>query len=78
MYFLFVNVFHQKRMKQSMTGKREFSALRKERAKQPKLITRDKTQTNFKVPLYFQMQRLPATTIIKKNIPDRKYGENGM
>lgn len=49
----------------------------KDRAKQPKLITRDKTNMNFMVPLYFQMQRLPstnnsnpATTIIKKNIPD--------
>ena len=65
-------------MKQSITGKREFSALCKQRAKQPKLITRDKIQMNFKVPLYFQMQRLPATTIIKKNIPDRQYRKNGM
>lgn len=67
-------------MKQSITGK-ESSVLcaSKDRAKQPKLITRDKTKMNFMVPLYFQMQRLPstnnsnpATTIIKKNIPDRQ------
>ena len=65
-------------MKQSITRKREFSAMCKQRAKQPKLITRDKIQTNFKVPLYFQMQRLAATTTIKKNIQDRQYSENGM
>ena len=65
-------------MKQSITGKREFSAPCKQRAKKPKLVTRDKIQMNFKVPLYFQMQWLPATAIIKKNIPDRQYRENEM